>query len=153
MTAVLASSLCFVKKSSQTALSDPIKIGVAGPFTGGSSSMGIIMRDGVRLAIDEINKSGASLAAASSRSNGDDALRRTRLFSRRPGLINKGERVACCRWLRDHRRALPRSALQEAEDPGHEHRGHRFDHHATSFDRIRTTTLPQRGRTTASRRR
>ncbi len=29
---------------------DPIKIGVAGPFTGGSSSMGVSMRDGVRLA-------------------------------------------------------------------------------------------------------
>src|SRR6201991_2484045 len=40
---------------------DPIKIGVDGPFTGGSSSMGISMRDGVRLAIDEINKSGGLL--------------------------------------------------------------------------------------------
>ena len=29
---------------------DPIKIGVTGPFTGGSSSMGVSMRDGVRLA-------------------------------------------------------------------------------------------------------
>ena len=29
---------------------DPIKIGVSGPFTGGSSSMGVSMRDGVRLA-------------------------------------------------------------------------------------------------------
>jgi branched-chain amino acid transport system substrate-binding protein len=35
-----------------------IKIGVAGPFTGGSSSMGVSMRDGVRLAVDEINKAG-----------------------------------------------------------------------------------------------
>ena len=26
---------------------DPIKIGVSGPFTGGSSSMGVSMRDGV----------------------------------------------------------------------------------------------------------
>ena len=40
---------------------DPIKIGVDGPFTGGSSSMGVSMRDGVRLAIDEINKSGGVL--------------------------------------------------------------------------------------------
>ena len=40
---------------------DPIKIGVAGPFTGGSSSMGVSMRDGVRLAAEEINKSGGVL--------------------------------------------------------------------------------------------
>ena len=40
---------------------DPIKIGVSGPFTGGSSSMGVSMRDGVRLAADEINKSGGVL--------------------------------------------------------------------------------------------
>ncbi len=40
---------------------DPIKIGVSGPFTGGSSSMGVSMRDGVRLAADEINKAGGVL--------------------------------------------------------------------------------------------
>ena len=40
---------------------DPIKIGVDGPFTGGSSSMGVSMRDGVRMATDEINKSGGVL--------------------------------------------------------------------------------------------
>jgi len=35
-----------------------IKLGVAGPFTGGSSSMGVSMRDGVRLATKEINAAG-----------------------------------------------------------------------------------------------
>ena len=35
-----------------------IKVGVAGPFTGGSSSMGVSMRDGVRLATKEINAAG-----------------------------------------------------------------------------------------------
>ena len=40
---------------------DPIKVGVAGPFTGGSSSMGVSMRDGVRMAADEINKAGGVL--------------------------------------------------------------------------------------------
>ena len=33
--------------SSQALAADPIKIGVDGPFTGGSSSMGISMREGV----------------------------------------------------------------------------------------------------------
>ena len=35
-----------------------IKVGVAGPFTGGSSSMGVSMGDGVRLATKEINAAG-----------------------------------------------------------------------------------------------
>lgn len=47
--------------SSTAGAADPIKIGVAGPFTGGSSSMGVSMRDGVRLAVEEINKSGGVL--------------------------------------------------------------------------------------------
>ena len=37
---------------------DAIKIGVTGPYTGGSSSMGVSMRDGVKLAVNEINKAG-----------------------------------------------------------------------------------------------
>ena len=42
---------------------------MSGPFTGGSSSMGLSMRDGVRLAVDEINKSGGFSAVKSLRSN------------------------------------------------------------------------------------
>jgi branched-chain amino acid transport system substrate-binding protein len=38
-----------------------IKIGVYGPLTGGSSPMGLSMRDGVRLAADEINANGGVL--------------------------------------------------------------------------------------------
>ena len=48
---------------------DPIKIGVDGPFTGGSSSMGVSMRDGVRLATAEINKAGGVLGRRSCSSN------------------------------------------------------------------------------------
>ena len=40
---------------------DPIKIGLSGPFTGGSASMGVSMRDGVRLAVEEINAKGGVL--------------------------------------------------------------------------------------------
>ena len=40
---------------------EPIKIGVSGPFTGGSSAMGVSMRDGVRLAATEINANGGVL--------------------------------------------------------------------------------------------
>lgn len=37
---------------------EDIKIGLSGPFTGGSSSMGVSMRDGVKLAVKEINDAG-----------------------------------------------------------------------------------------------
>ena len=40
---------------------EPIKVGVSGPFTGGSSPMGIAMRDGIRLAAQEINEGGGIL--------------------------------------------------------------------------------------------
>ncbi|GAC1515186.1 MAG: ABC transporter substrate-binding protein [Gemmatimonadaceae bacterium] len=38
-----------------------IKVGVYGPYTGGSSPMGLSMRDGVRLAAEEINAKGGVL--------------------------------------------------------------------------------------------
>jgi branched-chain amino acid transport system substrate-binding protein len=40
---------------------DAIKVGVYGPFTGGSSPMGASMRDGARLAAEEINAKGGVL--------------------------------------------------------------------------------------------
>ncbi len=45
----------------QAFAADPIKIGVYGPFSGGSSPMGLSMRNGVRLAADEINAKGGIL--------------------------------------------------------------------------------------------
>lgn len=41
--------------------SNEIKIGVYGPFTGGSAPMGISMRNGVQIAIEEINAGGGVL--------------------------------------------------------------------------------------------
>ena len=38
--------------------SDAIRIGVCGPYVGGSSAMGMSMRDGVLLAIDDVNRAG-----------------------------------------------------------------------------------------------
>ena len=40
---------------------DPIRIGVYSPFSGGSSPMGLSMRNGVRLAVQEINAGGGLL--------------------------------------------------------------------------------------------
>ena len=40
---------------------EPIRIGVTGPFTGGSSPMGVSMREGIRIAADQINAAGGVL--------------------------------------------------------------------------------------------
>lgn len=50
-----------VAVSAAAQAADPIKIGLSGPFTGGSSPMGISMRDGVKLAVAEINAKGGVL--------------------------------------------------------------------------------------------
>ena len=60
-TTKIAAALALAGMTSLASAADPIKIGVNGPFTGGSSSMGVSMRDGVRLATDEINKAGGVL--------------------------------------------------------------------------------------------
>lgn len=72
---------------------DPIKIGVAGPFTGGSSSMGVSMRDGVRLAADEINKAGGVLGRQIQLVERDDEAKNERGVQIAQELINK-EKVA-----------------------------------------------------------
>ncbi|NCT82788.1 MAG: ABC transporter substrate-binding protein [Comamonadaceae bacterium] len=72
---------------------DPIKIGVAGPFTGGSSSMGVSMRDGVRLAAEEINKSGGILGRQIQLVERDDEAKNERGVQIAQELINK-EKVA-----------------------------------------------------------
>jgi len=72
---------------------DPIKIGVAGPFTGGSSSMGVSMRDGVRMATDEINKAGGVLGRQLLLIERDDEAKNERGVQIAQELINK-EKVA-----------------------------------------------------------
>ena len=57
----IATAVALAAATTLTMAAEPIKIGVDGPFTGGSSSMGVSMRDGVRLAVEEINKSGGVL--------------------------------------------------------------------------------------------
>ena len=72
---------------------DPIKIGVSGPFTGGSSSMGVSMRDGVRLATEEINKAGGVLGRPLQLVERDDEAKNERGVQIAEELINK-EKVA-----------------------------------------------------------
>lgn len=92
---------------------DPIKIGVSGPFTGGSSSMGVSMRDGVRLAAQEINKNGGVLGRQILLVERDDEAKNERgvqiaqeLINREKvtatvGFINTGVALAAQRFYQD----------------------------------------------------
>lgn len=51
----------FVLAGQPAGAAEPIRIGVDGPFTGGSAPMGIDMRHGIELAASEINKAGGIL--------------------------------------------------------------------------------------------
>jgi branched-chain amino acid transport system substrate-binding protein len=53
---VVAASTC-----ARAAAPPPIPIGVIGPFDGGSSAQGVSIRDGARLAVEEINAAGGLL--------------------------------------------------------------------------------------------
>ncbi|WP_292938487.1 ABC transporter substrate-binding protein [Noviherbaspirillum sp.] len=46
--------ICFAQDADNT----PLRIGVSGPFSGGSSPMGVSMRNGIHLAVEEINNIG-----------------------------------------------------------------------------------------------
>ena len=91
---------------------DPIKIGVSGPFTGGSSSMGVSMRDGVKLAVEEINKAGGVLGRKIELIERDDEAKNERgvqiaqeLVSQKVvatvGFINTGVALASQRFYQE----------------------------------------------------
>ena len=56
----------------------PLRIGVSGPFTGGSSPMGISMREGIRIAAAEINAAGGVLGRPVELVERDDEARNER---------------------------------------------------------------------------
>src|SRR5450830_510578 len=72
---------------------DPIKIGVSGPFTGGSAPMGVSMRDGVKLAVAEINAKGGVMGRSLLLIERDDEAKNERGVQIAQELINK-EKVA-----------------------------------------------------------
>ena len=59
--AALGAACSGSKDAASGGANDAIKVGVYGPFTGGSSPMGASMRDGARLAAEEINAKGGVL--------------------------------------------------------------------------------------------
>ena len=96
---------------------DPIKIGVDGPFTGGSSSMGVSMRDGVRLATDEINKAGGVLGRQIQLVERDDEAKNERGVQIAQELINNEHVAAVVGYINTGVGLASERFFQEAKIP------------------------------------
>lgn len=100
-----------------TFAAEDIKIGVSGPFTGGSSSMGVSMRDGVRLAIDEINKKGGVLGRKLFPVERDDEAKNERGGEIAQELINKEKVVATVGFINTGVALASQRYYEEAKIP------------------------------------
>ncbi len=96
---------------------DPIKIGVDGPFTGGSSSMGVSMRDGVRLATAEINKAGGVLGRQIVLVERDDEAKNERGVQIAQELISKEKVTAAVGYINTGVALASQRFFQEAKIP------------------------------------
>ena len=99
------------------AYAQPIKVGLSGPFTGGSASMGVSMRDGVRIAVDEINKNGGVLGRPLVLVERDDEARNELGVQVAQELINKEEVVATLGYINTGVALASQRFYQEAEIP------------------------------------
>ena len=115
---VLGSTLVLSALLATSALAqEPIKIGISGPFTGGSSSMGVSMRDGVKLAITEINKAGGVLGRPLVGVERDDEARNELGVQIAQELINKEKVVATVGFINTGVALAAQRFYQEAEIP------------------------------------
>ncbi len=96
---------------------DTIKFGVSGPYTGGSSSMGVSMRDGVRLAADEINKAGGILGKKIQLIERDDEAKNERGVQIAQELINKEHVVATLGYINTGVAQASQRFYEEAKIP------------------------------------
>jgi len=96
---------------------DAIKIGLSGPFTGGSASMGVSMRDGVRLAVEEINKAGGVLGRPLQLIERDDEAKNDVGVQVAQELINKEQVVATMGFINTGVALASQRFYQEAEIP------------------------------------
>ena len=100
-----------------TYAADAIKIGVTGPYTGGSSSMGVSMRDGVKLAVAEINKAGGVLGKQLQLVERDDEAKNERGVQIAQELINKEQVVATVGFINTGVSLASQRFYQEAKIP------------------------------------
>jgi len=96
---------------------DPIKIGLSGPFTGGSSPMGVSMRDGVKLATAEINAKGGVLGRQIQLIERDDQADNGRGVQVTQELINKEGVVAALGFINTGVSLAAQRFYQEAKIP------------------------------------
>jgi branched-chain amino acid transport system substrate-binding protein len=116
-TSVIALALASTSLSTGAFAADPIKIGVTGPYTGGSSSMGVSMRDGVRLAVAEINKNGGVLGRQLQIVERDDEAKNEVGAQVAQELINKEKVVATLGFINTGVALAAQRFYQEAEIP------------------------------------
>jgi branched-chain amino acid transport system substrate-binding protein len=102
---------------SAPAFAQTIKIGVTGPFTGGSSSMGVSMRDGVRLAAKEINSTGGVLGRQIELIERDDQADNARGITIAQELVNKEKIVADVGFINTGVALAAQRIYQEAKIP------------------------------------
>lgn len=103
--------------ASCSAFADPIKIGVSGPYTGGSSPMGVSMRDGVKLAVAEINANGGILGRKIDLIERDDQADNGRGVQVAQELINKEGVVATVGFINTGVALAAQRFYEEAKIP------------------------------------
>jgi len=96
---------------------DPIKIGVSGPFTGGSAPMGVSMRDGVKLAVADINAHGGVLGRQLQLVERDDEAKNERGVQVAQELINKEKVVGTVGFINTGVALASQRFYQEAKIP------------------------------------
>jgi branched-chain amino acid transport system substrate-binding protein len=96
---------------------EPIKIGVSGPLTGGSSPMGVSMRDGVKLAAAEINAAGGVLGRPIQLIERDDEAKNERGVQVTQELINKEQVIADLGFINTGVALASQRFYQEAKIP------------------------------------
>jgi branched-chain amino acid transport system substrate-binding protein len=96
---------------------DPIKIGVSGPYTGGSAPMGVSMRDGVKLAVAEINAKGGVLGRQIQIVERDDEAKNERGVQVAQELINKEGVVATVGFINTGVALASQTFYEEAKIP------------------------------------
>ena len=116
-TRIALAAVALAAASSLTHAADPIKIGVQGPFTGGSSSMGVSMRDGVRLAASEINAAGGVLGRQILLVERDDEAKNERGVQIAQELINKEKVAAAVGYINTGVALASQRFYQEAKIP------------------------------------
>jgi branched-chain amino acid transport system substrate-binding protein len=96
---------------------ESIKIGVSGPFTGGSAPMGVSMRDGVRLAAAEINAKGGVLGRKIELVERDDEAKNERGVQIAQELINKDKVAATVGFINTGVAQAAQRFYQQAKIP------------------------------------